>query len=123
MAAVRAGIDSGHPCPLALVRVHSANPADLGHNHQVLAYGYEDADSVTTVHIYDPNWPDDDGVTITFDTGHSGHTTDFTHSHDTAPPILGFFVTPYARRNPVHPLLQHQHVGEPPRFGAGHRRL
>ena len=84
------------------MRVHGANPADLGHNHQVLAYGYEDAGSLTTVHIYDPNWPDDDGVTITFGTGHPEHTTDFTHSRDTAPPILGFFVTPYARRNPVH---------------------
>jgi hypothetical protein len=40
MPAIRASIDAGHPCPLGLVRVHSANPADLGHNHQVLAYGY-----------------------------------------------------------------------------------
>jgi hypothetical protein len=101
MPAVRASIDSGHPCPLALVRVHSANPADLGHNHQVLAYGYEDAGPATTVRIYDPNCPNDDGVTITFDTSHPEHTTDFTHSRDASPAILGFFATPYAPRNPA----------------------
>ena len=41
---------------------------DLGRNHQVLAYKYEDDRSTTTVWIYDCDSPDDDTVTITFQT-------------------------------------------------------
>ena len=35
-----AGLDSGVPSALGVVTVASADPADLGVNHQVLAYGY-----------------------------------------------------------------------------------
>ena len=123
MPAVRASIDSGHPCPLALVRVHSANPADLGHNHQVLAYGYEDAGPTTTVRIYDPNCPNDDGVTITFDTSHPEHTTDFTHSRDASPAILGFFADAVRAAQPVAAVLEHHHVGHPPGCRVRRRRV
>jgi hypothetical protein len=98
---LRVTIDAGHPCPLGLVQAHSADPHDLGRNHQVLAYGYTDAGPRTTVRIYDPNYPDDDGVAIDFDTGRPEKTTSFTHSRRSNPPILGFFTVPYTSRSPA----------------------
>jgi hypothetical protein len=97
---LRATIDAGHPCPLGLVQVHSANPNDLGRNHQVLAYGYTDAGPRTTIRIYDPNFADDDGVTISFDTSRPG-TASFAHSRRSSPPVLGFFTVPYTSRSPA----------------------
>ncbi len=38
---IRSDLDRGIPCALGLVTVASHNPADLGLNHQVLAYGYD----------------------------------------------------------------------------------
>jgi hypothetical protein len=97
---LRATIDAGHPCPLGLVQVHSANPNDLGRNHQVLAYGYADNGLRTTVQIYDPNHADDDGVTISFDTSRPA-TASFAHSRRSDPPVLGFFTVPYTSRGPA----------------------
>jgi hypothetical protein len=100
MPIVRSTIDSGHPCPLGLVCVHSMNPKDLGHNHQVLAYGYEDDGSTTTVHVYDCNHPDDDSITMAFDHTHPGQATDFAYSsadHD----VRGFFPVNYRPRDPA----------------------
>lgn len=98
---VRVAIDAGHPCPLGLVQVHSTNPADLGRNHQVLAYGYDDAGPRTTLRIYDPNCPDDDGVTIAFDTSRPDGATEFVHSRRSSPPVLGFFTTHYTPKDPA----------------------
>ncbi len=99
MPKLRATIDSGHPCPLALVCIHSANPMDMGQNHQVLAYGYEDQGSMTTVWVYDSNHPDDDGVTITFDHTNPTHTTTFNYSTNDHT-VLGFFTVPYTASDP-----------------------
>ncbi len=99
MPALRQTIDSGHPCPLGLVCIHSTNPGDLGQNHQVLAYGYEDDGPTTTVWVYDPNWPDRDDVTISFDHTNPDHTTTFaysTHDHN----VLGFFTVGYGAVDP-----------------------
>ena len=38
---IRQSLDAGQLCVLGLVTVASVNPADLGRNHQVLAYGYD----------------------------------------------------------------------------------
>lgn len=100
MPALRKTIDSGHLCPIALVCIHSTNPMDLGQNHQVLAYGYQDQGNTTTVHVYDSNHPDDDSVTITFNNSNPAHTTTFTYSagdHN----VLGFFTTSYTAANPA----------------------
>ena len=43
---VRADLEGGKLSPLGLVRVHSANPWQLGKNHQVLAYGYDLEESI-----------------------------------------------------------------------------
>jgi hypothetical protein len=99
MPVVRSTIDGGHPCPLGLVCVHSANPKDLGQNHQVLAWGYDDQGPTTVVRVYDCNHPDDDGVTITFDHTHPGGATEFAYSpadHQ----IRGFFPVTYSTRDP-----------------------
>ena len=99
MPILRNTIDGGHPCPLGLVCIHSTNPVDLGQNHQVLAYGYEDQGSTTTVWLYDSNHPDDDTVTISFDHTNPQHTTTFNYStgdHN----VLGFFTVPYSAADP-----------------------
>jgi len=61
---IRIDIDRGHPSPLGLVRVKSWNPFDLRFNHQVLAYGYELRGERLVLHLYDPNRPGDDDVTL-----------------------------------------------------------
>jgi hypothetical protein len=66
---IRAEIDGGHPCPLGLVRVTSADPRDLKENHQVLAYGYEVDGTRLTLQLYDPNRPGRDDVTISLEMG------------------------------------------------------
>lgn len=61
---VRADIDAGHPSPLGLVKVKSSNPFDLKENHQVLAFGYELVEETVVLHLYDPNLPGRDDVTL-----------------------------------------------------------
>jgi hypothetical protein len=69
---IKADIDAGRPSPLGLVGGTWKVPGDavgqvkqLGHCHQVLAYGYtlDDAHKLT-LRVYDPNDPDDDGSVI-----------------------------------------------------------
>jgi hypothetical protein len=103
MPILRGAIDSGHPCPISLVCVHSPDPMLLGHNHQVLAYAYDDIGPDTTVHVYDSNYPDTD-VTITFNHTNPYNTTTFNYSAGNRT-VLGFFVTPYAPKDPS-PLFQ-----------------
>src|SRR6266540_3235917 len=73
---VRADIDAGHPSPLGLVTVHTADLRQIGKCHQVLAYGYRIDDTQTaTLSIYDPNTGLDaaDGVWISFNAGGPAH--------------------------------------------------
>ncbi len=42
-----------------------------------------------TVHVYDPNSGQDDGVTITFDTSHPTKATTFAHTIDIGHPVRG----------------------------------
>src|SRR3984957_1152417 len=67
--AIRSEIDAGNPCPLGLVKLKSANPLDLGKNHQVLAYGYDQTGTAITLWLYDPNQSNTDQVTLSFDIG------------------------------------------------------
>ena len=87
------------PAPSGLVTVESHNPGDLGHNHQVLACGYDVAGSTVTVHVYDPNSGQDDDVTISFDTSAPTRATTFASNVDIGRPIRGFFRTAYAPVN------------------------
>jgi len=99
MPVVRSTIDAMNPCPLGLITVHSADPSQLGKNHQVLAWGYEDSGPDTAVKIYDPNLPGDDHVAITFN--HTDPTQTTTFSYSGSDTILGFFpVTWYSPKDP-----------------------
>jgi hypothetical protein len=98
--AIRADLDRGIPSALGLVTVESRNPAELGQNHQVLAYAYDVAGSQATLHVYDPNSAQDDTVTISFDTSHPTRATTFNHTINIGHPIRGFFRTAYSPAAP-----------------------
>ncbi|WP_439593639.1 hypothetical protein [Microbacterium sp.] len=61
---IRDDIDNGVPSPIGLIRTDNL---DIGINHQVLAYGYQQDGQSVRLLVYDPNLPNDDKVTITFD--------------------------------------------------------
>jgi hypothetical protein len=99
--AVRADLDSGIPVPLGIVTVASANPQDLGQNHQVAAWSYQLSGSTVTVLVYDPNSPGRDDVGITFDSAATGSTDGaFTHTLGIGHPVRGFFRTAYSPAQP-----------------------
>jgi hypothetical protein len=97
---VRVCIDAGQPAALGVVTVASSNPLLLGHNHQVLAYGYDTTRTQVSLDVYDPNSGPDDCVRIRFDTS-SG--APFAHNLNVDWPVRGFFVTAY---RPVTPPEQ-----------------
>jgi hypothetical protein len=102
LPAIKSDVDMGCPSTIALVTVQSANPGDLGQNHQVLVYGYDDDGSQVTLKVYDPNTErlDADNVRISFPTTDPEHTTPITHNVNIPHPIRGFFRTSYT---PVDP--------------------
>jgi hypothetical protein len=95
---VRVLLDRGLPAPLGLVTVGGANPFLLGHNHQVVAYGYHQAGAEVTLLVYDPNSGPADSVAIRFSTASPG--TGFAHNIAVSWPVRGFFVTKYTPAEP-----------------------
>jgi len=96
--AIRAQLDNGRLVPLGLVRARSANPFDLTHNHQVLAWGYDLDGSALTLRIYDPNWPGDDTVTIALDVSDPmGGAAPLYSKADG--PLVAFFRAPWRQPN------------------------
>ena len=93
---VRSNIDQGTPSPLGVITVASANPAELGVNHQVLAYGYSLTGTQVTLHVYDPNTGPADDTHISFDTSAPTEPTTFTHNINMTLPVRGFFVSAYS---------------------------
>jgi hypothetical protein len=93
---IAADLDQGIPAALGLVTVASASPADLGLNHQVLAYGYDPSPDQVTVRVYDPNSGQRDGVYIRFDPRTPAQRTTFAHNLAIGHPVRGFFRTAYA---------------------------
>jgi hypothetical protein len=98
--AVKASLDAGVPAPLGIVTMASANPGDLGHNHQVLAWDYQLAGTEVTLGVYDPNSGQDDGVHIQFDTSDPTAATTFQHNINISWPVRGFFLTAYTPATP-----------------------
>ena len=94
---IRAEIDAGRLAQVGLVRATGLNPARLTLNHQVLAWGYEDADDRAVVNLYDPNWPDRDDVEVRIE-HRGGWSPRFVQS--TGEPLHGFFLAPYEPRDP-----------------------
>jgi hypothetical protein len=98
---IKASLDAGAPVPLGCVIPWSANPFDLGQNHQVLAYGYDsNNDGTVSVRVYDPNTDpvNADSVSITFNP--NDHTVPLTDNVFVDGTIRGFFRVPYSFNNP-----------------------
>lgn len=92
--AIKMKLDTGQACPLGLVRVKSSDLGQLGQNHQVLACGYDLKDNYLTLSIYDPNYHNDDSVTLGLNLSDPLHVTPVTYS--TGEPLYCFFHTNYA---------------------------
>jgi hypothetical protein len=101
---VRADIDAGHPSPLGLVTVHTADLRQIGKCHQVLAYGYRIDDGRTvSLSIYDPNteMATSDDVRISFAADAPHRPSPITHNINIDEPTLhGFFRTKYVPKTP-----------------------
>jgi hypothetical protein len=97
---IRASLDDGIPAPLGLVTVASANPAQLRHNHQALAFGYDLSGSEVILRVYDPNSGQDDGVGIRFDVRAPEQATAFSHNLSLGWPVRGFFLVGYSPAAP-----------------------
>jgi hypothetical protein len=95
---IRACIDNGSPACLGLVTVHSLNPVDLGHCHQVLAYGYDLSETGDlALRIYDPNFPSSDDLVLSMNLVEPAAGSPIRYS--TGMPVRGFFLTRYRAAN------------------------
>jgi len=101
---IKADIDGGMLSPLGLVTVETPDASQMGHNHQVLAYGYEiDDANRLTLHLCDPNTApsDADDVQLSLDLSNPTHTSPITHNVNIDGNIRGFFRTKYSFNNPA----------------------
>jgi hypothetical protein len=101
---VQTTIDAGSLAALGLIAVASSDPRKLGHNHQVLAYGYEvDGNATLTLRLYDPNTDAGaaDGVNLAVSLCAPTQRVSITHNVAIDSPIRGFFVTPYTFSDPT----------------------
>lgn len=96
---IKATLDSGAPCPLGLVRVKSKDLSQLGHNHQVLATGYDVNDDLLSLFIYDPNYPNRDNLTLSLSLATPEQPTPITYSARDLP-VFAFFHVNYKFRSP-----------------------
>jgi hypothetical protein len=98
---IRDEIDAGHPCVVGLIRTAGWSPWHLTRNHQVLAYAYEETPGAITIHVYDPNHPMRDDVTLVVgvatgaEAAHRPSRERVTLRQSTGEPLLGFFRQPY----------------------------
>jgi hypothetical protein len=95
---IKADLDRRTLSTVSLVTVKSINPADLGKNHQVLAYGYELNGTTLTMHLYDPNHADDDSITMSLDIGHPDEATPVRYSYGAT--VYCFFRSGYTPHDP-----------------------
>jgi len=95
---IRADIANGRLSTLGLIKVKSSDPSDIGKNHQVLAYGFDLDGTDLTLHLYDPNYPDNDQVTLALSTASSEAPTPITYSP--AENVYCFFRTRYVAHEP-----------------------
>jgi len=62
---VQLALDAGSVTPLGLVIAAGYDPRRMGRHHQVLATNYRVENESVAIAIYDPNWPDQDDLTLT----------------------------------------------------------
>ena len=98
---IKSDIDSGHPSSIGLIQVKSLNPFDLGQNHQVLVYGYELSGSNVTLHVYDPNYPGNDNVTLSLNIQFTNTPIKVLRNPPGRKTIYCFFRTEYSHRNQI----------------------
>ena len=104
---IRHEIDAGHPSVVGLIRTAGLSPWHLTRNHQVLAYAYDETVDSITLHVYDPNHPGRDDVTLEMRVAMSADAATLpwreriTLLQSTGEPLLGFFRQPYPRPRSV----------------------
>jgi len=97
---VRATIDQGRLCPLALVLMKSDDPGKIFENHQVLVFGYEIAGPIVTLLINDPNHERRE-VRLTLDTTTvNRHTVNYSETLNDGAVLWCFFPTDYVFATP-----------------------
>jgi hypothetical protein len=96
---IKATIDSGHPVPISLVEIKSGDLTQMGHNHQVLGYGYNLDGAELALRIYDPNYHDEDTITLSLSIEDPQHTTHVDHSEGTT--VWCFFEPIYVFSPPL----------------------
>jgi hypothetical protein len=89
-------LDTGSPCVLGLTQARDL--AGLGHDHQVVAYGYEDGARYSRVFIYDNNHPNQE-VVLEFTTTYDPSEREIRESSGESP-WRGFVVEGYAPQVP-----------------------
>lgn len=107
---IQASLDAGMPAPLGLVQTDGFDPRRMSRHHQVLAYGYDASDDAVSLHVYDPNWPDQDTVTLTLPVRDPDAGAMVVHGIE-GPTVRGVFLAEYRRPDAL------------PEFPTGARRL
>jgi hypothetical protein len=97
---IRTELDAGRLAAVGLVRAVSADPNQLSHNHQVLAWGYDLDGTRVSLRIWDPNFPRDDDVVLGFDSADPSGVVTPTWTKDDPKPVC-FFSAPYASGDPA----------------------
>ncbi|GAA4983758.1 hypothetical protein [Kineococcus glutinatus] len=97
---IRQWVDAGWPAPVCLVQTISANPFDLGLNHQTCVWGYQMDGTRVTLFTYDPNLPGDDTASIAFDASDVLKPPNIAVSSAGQSPVFCFFPTAYTHRQP-----------------------
>lgn len=95
---IQQDIDEGRLSALGVVQTKSRNPFDLGHNHQVLAYGYDLQGDDLAIYVYDPNEPKRDDMRLSLNIGSPTHTTAISYLPTRS--VFGFFHVKYEFKSP-----------------------
>ena len=102
---IRSRLHAGIPVALGVVKARGFGWRQLTRNHQVLCYGY-DFDEIqrdVTLAIYDPNYPGDDGASLSFKLGNADVESMIVHSCE-GPTVRGIFMTAYRKPTALPPM-------------------
>lgn len=97
---IQADIRSGAPSPIGLIQVDTTDIAKVGLNHQVLVYGYQRSGHSVQLRIYDPNHPERDDITLSFQTNQVPATFNYSVTPGGDGRIYSFFCHLYQRQQP-----------------------
>ena len=99
---IKADIDAGHPSCLGIIAAHSSDPADLGRNHQVLAYAYSRHGFDLQLSVYDPNTDhgSSDTVRLSLNTRNPAQPGPIESNIQIPDPVRGFFRVSYTAVDP-----------------------